>query len=438
MYDTLRCFVLASHFEVKRQGICRNCKKYMANANVNIIDNKIVSKKCFSNKSDVISCGKIKPLDEFSLNKYGKYGRHNQCNECRNKNRATINVKRINKGTKKCKGSLCIQINKDGVEKNVNEFNSDKRSIKDGLQSSCKKCRKHDSAKCYSKLDNYVKLLLKNTKHNITKKARQIEFNITHNDVIELYEKQNRCCALSGIKMKHEYKVTTDKKQHIVSKYNISIDRINSKKGYTLDNIQLVCAIINRMKYKFSCQKFIDFCTSVYEQSCNLNHFNEIYLPDELCSNQIKKYISTKYCDMKCNQIKRAKDIEILVTKDDIMKILIEQNGYCALSGNKLTFILGTKSKINQHEISELNMSIDRKDSTKNYIKDNIQLISTSLNYMKSDLTDDEFIELCKIISKYNSTDDKIINRYCNIINDFSIKSAKTYDKYDSIIKHFH
>ena len=48
--------------------------------------------------------------------------------------------------------------------------------------------------------------------------------------------------------------------QHIINKMNISIDRINSDLGYTKDNIQLVSAMINRMKSDLTSKEFIDFC----------------------------------------------------------------------------------------------------------------------------------------------------------------------------------
>jgi len=44
--------------------------------------------------------------------------------------------------------------------------------------------------------------------------------------------------------------------------------------------------------------------------------------------------------------------------------------------------------------------SVDRIDSSKGYIKDNIQFVSTCINYMKNTLSHEKTIELCKLISK--------------------------------------
>lgn len=75
----------------------------------------------------------------------------------------------------------------------------------------------------------------------------------------ELFLKQNRKCALSGVELtfpknnnKEEYKKST-----------ASLDRIDSSKGYTKDNVQWVHKDINKMKNVFSNDYFIKMCTLV-------------------------------------------------------------------------------------------------------------------------------------------------------------------------------
>ena len=48
------------------------------------------------------------------------------------------------------------------------------------------------------------------------------------------------------------------------------------------------------------------------------------------------------------------------------------------------------------------NISIDRIDSSKGYIKGNIQLVCGIVNVMKSDSSEDEFLQLCKKIVEHN------------------------------------
>jgi hypothetical protein len=47
-------------------------------------------------------------------------------------------------------------------------------------------------------------------------------------------------------------------------------------------------------------------------------------------------------------------------------------------------------------------VSPDRIDSTKGYVKGNIQLVLASVNTFKMDMTQSEFVDLCKAIAKNN------------------------------------
>ena len=46
-----------------------------------------------------------------------------------------------------------------------------------------------------------------------------------------------------------------------------SLDRIDSTKGYTIDNVQWVHKYINLMKHQLTQQQFIDFCKKVVEHT---------------------------------------------------------------------------------------------------------------------------------------------------------------------------
>ena len=43
-------------------------------------------------------------------------------------------------------------------------------------------------------------------------------------------------------------------------------------------------------------------------------------------------------------------------------------------------------------EINDYNISIDRKDSSKGYTKDNIQLVGAIINIMKNDIDEKDFL----------------------------------------------
>jgi hypothetical protein len=81
--------------------------------------------------------------------------------------------------------------------------------------------------------------------------------SITIKDVHDLWIKQNKKCSLSGLNIdfiKRDNGITA------------SIDRINSSKEYTIDNIQLVHKDINLMKNHFNQDYFLEICERITEE----------------------------------------------------------------------------------------------------------------------------------------------------------------------------
>tara|TARA_R110000851_G_scaffold332593_1_gene509159 strand:+ start:191 stop:766 length:576 start_codon:yes stop_codon:yes gene_type:complete len=99
-----------------------------------------------------------------------------------------------------------------------------------------------------------------------TKRTR-VPVTVTIEDVWELFLKQGRKCALSGVGL------------DIAStgKYNTaSIDRIDSSKGYEMGNIQWVHKHINFMKRTYSQEYFIEMCSKVATNSTLTEPKNKI------------------------------------------------------------------------------------------------------------------------------------------------------------------
>lgn len=88
-------------------------------------------------------------------------------------------------------------------------------------------------------------------------KSDNYEFNLTAKFLWTLFLAQNRKCALSGIDI-HITEVTWKK-----GFGTASIDRIDSNKGYTEDNVQWVHKDVNRMKMDFKVDYFVDLCRHV-------------------------------------------------------------------------------------------------------------------------------------------------------------------------------
>ena len=91
-------------------------------------------------------------------------------------------------------------------------------------------------------------------KAKVGAETRGIEWHIEVKDVWDLYIKQGKVCALTGLQIGWA---------DVGRSHTASIDRIDSNKGYVLDNIQLVHKDINVMKSKYTQDYFILMCQLV-------------------------------------------------------------------------------------------------------------------------------------------------------------------------------
>lgn len=96
----------------------------------------------------------------------------------------------------------------------------------------------------------------------------------------------------------------------------------------------------------------------------------------------------------------RAKrnSLEFDLDGDYLWSLFIKQNRRCALSGLDLQFpkAWGIKSK------KDITASLDRINSSIGYIKGNVQWVHKTINTMKMDMLDQEFINICKKVAEYN------------------------------------
>lgn len=93
----------------------------------------------------------------------------------------------------------------------------------------------------------------------------------------------------------------------------------------------------------------------------------------------------------------KKRNIEVSVTKEEILELLEKQNYKCALSG--LSLIMSKSfSKDRTNQTSSTTASLDRIDSSKGYVKENIQWVHKHVNKMKNNFDQDYFIKMCKLI----------------------------------------
>lgn len=197
------------------------------------------------------SCSQCKieqPLDNF--HKYNKNldGRHSICKKCRSAYNKSLRYKRPINGRLRCNSCHII--------KDVQEFYAD-CSSSNGLQSYCKSCLKEKIYESQSKLDNYMTKL-----YNQFQTQYKEKICFTLEDLIYLYEKQNRKCAYTDELLTY-YSGPVLTKDSYESKFNITIDYDKSgdnESNINLDDIKLIGKIIKQMKKNIDSKEFMRLC----------------------------------------------------------------------------------------------------------------------------------------------------------------------------------
>ena len=204
-------------------------------------------------------CKTDKPLEDFHRNAGSKDGRTTQCKVCArersrqwnkdNKERAAKRAKkwsRENPTRRKRYMKEYYEANKERLIAANVKWNRDHPDVVKRVAAEYRKRVKEDR-------ENVICGLVRSARVRATK--RGFECVLTP-EVVDAYIKlQNEQCALTGL----EFDYTTDQKYR-ARPLTPSIDRIKSDKGYTYDNIQIVCSMVNRAKNEFSQDLFDAMC----------------------------------------------------------------------------------------------------------------------------------------------------------------------------------
>lgn len=364
----------------KGRNECKSCRLDLDYTD-ETLDPTVATKVCFGRGG----CGKTFTLDHFTLMKVGQFGRSNLCIDCRKiARRKNTNENPSYDGKKICNGNLC-----KGKELDKKEFNKDKFTI-DGLQSVCSICQLNKTAITQSKLDSFVMKILNDARERVKKhesKDRHLEFDIDKDFILNLYEQQGEKCAITKKEMTHNsLNCRKDGDCHILNPYNISIDRIDNTKGYTKTNVRLVCAFVNRIRMDMNDDDFFELCKEVATERKG----KKVDIDEVLESYNFDEFLDYKLTNAKFNA--KQRDLEFDLEKEDLIEIYKNQRGKCIFTKTRLTF--DKKSKKNS------DLSIDRIDSSKGYTRTNIQLVENRVNVSKSDISNDDYTEYCKSVSK--------------------------------------
>ena len=134
-------------------------------------------------------------------------------------------------------------------------------------RNTCMSCKTHQKEVRVSQTyETYLRNLFIKSRSSVKtgKRAKSdLEWDITPEDLIELWERQQGRCAISGVHLTHHIDGSGPKE------FNVSIDRISGEKGYTFNNVQLVCYRINLMKHTLSEDMFYWWVKTINDFSCD-------------------------------------------------------------------------------------------------------------------------------------------------------------------------
>lgn len=144
-------------------------------------------------------------------------------------------------------------------EKVLTEFTANK-SQKTGYMCYCKECNNERNKK-YRKEEVSLERACKRIFSYLNKRARLKNFTLdfSYEYLVELYETQNGVCSYT----KEQLNLSAGHKN------TISVDRIDSSKGYTKDNVVLTTWAVNNCKQDLSMQDFVNLCELVCKNAKN-------------------------------------------------------------------------------------------------------------------------------------------------------------------------
>ena len=160
-------------------------------------------------------------------------------------------VKPVSQGSR-----LCTSCNK---VKLLSQF----ETFKEGqIRGVCRHCvTLQRSKKTSATPEAYIRVL--NTQLKSQRLKQGIQYDLTTEEVIEIWGVQEGKCALSGVLMTHQRDGTYGDKKP--KEFNASIDRINPQGPYVRENVQLVAARVNTMKHTLGQDMFMWWVKNVHD-----------------------------------------------------------------------------------------------------------------------------------------------------------------------------
>jgi len=303
-------------------------------------------------------CQKILPITDFD--KRGK-GRVRFCKPCMKKYRSK-NRKEYDRRYR--------ENNKDKVKQSSDQY---RKSLKGFITQILHACKVYD-----------------------TNRGFDTNELITREEIQKMIISQKGLCKLTGIPFIAEIKNDI---------LQMSIDRIDSSKGHTYNNSQLILLPMNYLKRDYT-NEFV---------SRMINFFKTVRIKVEKCEifqlNNNKRLIAKIKDAIRCargrSKMKKLKDKNFTLSFDDIDFIRAKSSDCCSLTGVPLTYLPNCVNTV----------SLDRINSNETYSRNNCQLVCAPVNIMKHNFDNDEikyFIDkiLLNIANAIDYGDEKFEDNY--------------------------
>ncbi len=134
--------------------------------------------------------------------------------------------------------------------------------------------------------------------------------------------------------------------------------------------------------------------------SCRTNYQKEMirdYHDKHIFTHRVKKthLAVPAFYYHRCRTGAIVRKIDFNVTREEMSDLLEQQKFTCKISKLKITLSKG-------HESSENTASLDRIDNSIGYVVGNLQWIHKNINMMKRNYSQEEFIEMCRVVAKNN------------------------------------
>lgn len=199
-----------------------------------------------------IRCREELESTNFYKSSASKDGLKNECKECRRKNRKISDkekqkakeYKQKNKDVLSEKGRAYHLANKEKANKVSREYYHENKD---------KERERHDKWE----RNNILKRLAISCNKRNKEKHGPLE-KITEQMLRDIYDKQEGLCFYSG----EVLKVRRDPGD-VRHKLQVSVDRIDSSKGYIVGNMVLSCWKVNQMKNDQPLDEFISWCEKI-------------------------------------------------------------------------------------------------------------------------------------------------------------------------------